>query len=233
MFPMNRPFLIVLALIGLSATGVFGARLVGRASAGRQDAVSAMFTNPDGTPCQMPCLLGVRPGDMTARQAIRLILKHPLTSHLQVHAFSRETYLTGPGMMVTLYHATGDSLSGMIWSLYDGAGSGAASEQALHLGELTTAEVVSTLGAPSSLELLRLVGKMAPVYIYFDGQMGVRPHEELSTTGPDARLQTGAPINWFSVWEAHTVREKTRWEVGWRGFTTLDHYIAGDAGPGN
>ncbi len=41
--------------------------------------IAVLFTNPDGSPCQMPCLFGVRPGVTTLEDAFRLLDKHPLT----------------------------------------------------------------------------------------------------------------------------------------------------------
>lgn len=55
-------------------------RLIGGA---QPFAFSALFTNPDGTPCERPCLFGVRPGYTRHEDAIAILRSHPLTRHLQ------------------------------------------------------------------------------------------------------------------------------------------------------
>jgi|SRR5579859_408647 len=40
-------------------------------------ALDPMFTNPDGSPCRAPCMLGARPGAMTIQQAADRIKAHP------------------------------------------------------------------------------------------------------------------------------------------------------------
>lgn len=46
--------------------------------------VVALFTLPDGRPCQRPCLFGISPGVTTAADASALLLDHPLTAALTV-----------------------------------------------------------------------------------------------------------------------------------------------------
>src|SRR5437763_3228894 len=41
--------------------------------------IAVLFTNPDGSPCQMPGLFGARPRVATLQDAFRLLDKHPLT----------------------------------------------------------------------------------------------------------------------------------------------------------
>jgi hypothetical protein len=41
-----------------------------------------MFTNPDGSPCTLPCLFGIRPGVTTTKEAVALLRAHPLTQSL-------------------------------------------------------------------------------------------------------------------------------------------------------
>lgn len=43
--------------------------------------ISDLFTNPDGSSCEMPCLFGVKAGNsnMSAEEALRLLASHPLT----------------------------------------------------------------------------------------------------------------------------------------------------------
>ncbi len=56
---MGRFVLVTMALIVLSGIMAAGARLVGSV---RPLSLAVLFTNPNGSPCQRPCLFGVRPG---------------------------------------------------------------------------------------------------------------------------------------------------------------------------
>ena len=45
--------------------------------------MAVLFTNPDGSPCQMPCLFGVRPGQMTVDEGLEILDKHRLTHGME------------------------------------------------------------------------------------------------------------------------------------------------------
>ncbi|MEQ8672785.1 MAG: hypothetical protein RLP44_26900 [Aggregatilineales bacterium] len=49
----------------------------------RHDPLKSFFTNPDGSRCEMPCLLGIRAGETTFEEAITLVQNHPLTHNLR------------------------------------------------------------------------------------------------------------------------------------------------------
>jgi hypothetical protein len=46
--------------------------------------IVVLFTNPDGSPCKMPCLLGVNPDEMTVDQALNVLRAHPLLRNIRV-----------------------------------------------------------------------------------------------------------------------------------------------------
>jgi hypothetical protein len=43
-----------------------------------------LFTNPDGTPCDRPCLFGVRPGHTSHIDALALLNTHPLMTGIAI-----------------------------------------------------------------------------------------------------------------------------------------------------
>jgi hypothetical protein len=67
---------LCLTLIICFTVGLAAIRSIGAAQA---NPIAILFTNPDGSPCHMPCLFGVRPGDTTIGEAIRALRVHPLT----------------------------------------------------------------------------------------------------------------------------------------------------------
>lgn len=46
--------------------------------------VALLFTNPDGSACQMPCLFGVRPGEMSVTESIRILNRHVLSQPMSI-----------------------------------------------------------------------------------------------------------------------------------------------------
>jgi hypothetical protein len=48
------------------------------AASNQPNPIAPLFTNPDGSACEMPCLLGVQPGKMTIDQALAILNAHPL-----------------------------------------------------------------------------------------------------------------------------------------------------------
>src|SRR5436190_24167966 len=57
--------------------------------------IAVLFTNPDGSPCQMPCLFGVRPGKMTLDEGLRILDQHPQTHRMK--------YKSSDAYTLTLY----------------------------------------------------------------------------------------------------------------------------------
>ena len=55
--------------------------------------IAVLFTNPDGSLCHMPCLFGVRPGEMTVEEGLEVLDKHPLTHGMQLDARDSEAAL--------------------------------------------------------------------------------------------------------------------------------------------
>ena len=64
--------------------------------------IAVLFTNPDGSPCQMPCLFGVRPGVMTLDEGLRVLDQHPLTRAMQAKASGRSVFLYGAEAWINL-----------------------------------------------------------------------------------------------------------------------------------
>src|SRR5690349_11671995 len=76
---MIRRFLLVsVCLFILITASIVTACLIG--SVQTSPPVAAIFTNPDGSACELPCLFGVNAHQ--ARQAVALLVQHPLTRDL-------------------------------------------------------------------------------------------------------------------------------------------------------
>jgi hypothetical protein len=85
------------------AIAILLARLVGSVRP-KPALFSMLFTNPDGSPCERPCMFGVRPGKMTTEKAVEILKQHPITRGMTFRQGSSETaFLDG------VYEFAGDN----------------------------------------------------------------------------------------------------------------------------
>src|SRR5262249_50436568 len=61
----------------------FSAGIIHDGSSQQPSSVLALFTKPDGTPCERPCLFGVQPGITSFDQALALLRAHPFTHRFE------------------------------------------------------------------------------------------------------------------------------------------------------
>jgi len=76
---MRRLLRLALLLITTCAALILTTRLVGRS---QPNPLAVLFTNAAGSPCDHPCLLGVRPGETTVDEAMVLVRQHPLVQSI-------------------------------------------------------------------------------------------------------------------------------------------------------
>ena len=91
-FRLSRT-LVILAVVGIGVAQAIGDV--------QPVAFAAIFTNPDGTRCQRPCLLGVRPGITSSKQGFEILQAHPFTRNFEPD-ITRGLF-TGPGLSVILF----------------------------------------------------------------------------------------------------------------------------------
>ena len=77
---MTRLFRLMLVLIAVHVVLISVAHLVTR---DQHPSFLDLFTKPDGTPCEQPCLLGIRPGETSMDEALTLLQRHWLLSDVQ------------------------------------------------------------------------------------------------------------------------------------------------------
>jgi hypothetical protein len=70
-------FLITIAILAVTAS-----RLIGNAQL--PPTIAAIFTNPDGSPCEMPCMFGIRPGATGLGDMLVKLRTHPVVSSLKL-----------------------------------------------------------------------------------------------------------------------------------------------------
>jgi hypothetical protein len=128
------------ALMITFAVAILLARLVGSARP-KPALFSMLFTNPDGSPCEMPWMFGVRPGKMTIDEALRILKQEPFTRAMDQSKSGSEFLFRGQGCTVSI-GKDGDWIG-----INVGFGTSTSiSEQLMQAASLGT--TVSTFGPP-------------------------------------------------------------------------------------
>jgi hypothetical protein len=148
---MLRFFGLLVVVMFLSAMLVIAARQVG---AVRPSPLASLFSNPDGSPCQLPCLFGIRPGETRADEALAILDSHPLARQLDVYRQhgpirERQPRLAAPTIAIEV---TPDSLIDTVVLTADGpysvGPSTAVSNQTLALVTASIGDAFSLTGEP-------------------------------------------------------------------------------------
>lgn len=134
---------ITLPLILTCAGSIGISRLVGRAQPVPND---VLFTNPDGTPCESPCLFGIQPGQTPYRGAVALLQTHAFT-----HCFTAnlEGDILGDDTMAVMLQSDSESEIAYIelWSRAEEAPIAEAASLGQLLYTLGTPDLVQNNGA--------------------------------------------------------------------------------------
>ena len=72
---ISKILIITIIILGI----IFGFALSNSFSSSKPDVLTKLLSNPDGSICQNPCILGIQPGTTTPEQAIELIKTHVYT----------------------------------------------------------------------------------------------------------------------------------------------------------
>src|SRR5579859_3584776 len=64
--------------------------------------VAVLFTNPDGSACQMPCLFGVRPGKMSVDESVRILNHNVLLQPMDIHYSSERVFFLSKNAYLSL-----------------------------------------------------------------------------------------------------------------------------------
>jgi len=199
--------------------------------------LSQLLTSPDGSACQMPCILGIRPGHMTLTQAKVTLRLHPYVGKLDENECNQ--YIGYCGFRLRGIHA-----SGMISSTVDGIVQNVYifmdDPNAMHLGDF-----INVLGMPLAVvprfscckvdQFISQLTRFPPPYgfrFYFPDQgILVRDNAHIEP-GDTYRLSPESPVFDFLVADPADMqvmadqRERSThfWEQ-WHGFTTVNRYF--------
>jgi hypothetical protein len=205
-------------LIVILAALVFAARVAGRT---QPLPTLPLITNPDGSPCKLPCLFGIRPGETTTGEAVRILARHPLTRNLFFDAdqmvFSgtdAAVFIDWRGSVVT---AVGLTLIGPGFNQY-------ASPQRDLVAACSLASlgnVVNIVGEPDTIGTTGSSGFFYTNYVsasmsFRHSARTNRGYRQIDPTGRFASVMVFAPTDdaQLYIWNFPS----------WRGFASLERY---------
>jgi hypothetical protein len=227
-------FFAVFLLGGLVAP----VRLAGTGATARLD---YLFTTPEGEQCQKPCLFGIRPGQMTFRQATQLLRTHPL-----IYDMNESVCLRASGVCtfrVRLYGATGtvvameqnveriDFLVDDVYIAFD------HTDAAPVLGDAIAAFGDSLMLLPhydccAADDLIQAKDKLnrfGPTYgfTYYFRSLGIEVTDYASFKNGVYYLQPETRLSGLRVFRPYPVCARTHkyWDH-WHGFISMDAYYS-------
>jgi hypothetical protein len=177
--------------------------------------LSGLFTNADGSPCEQPCLLGVRP-DMAYEQALTLLQAHPFTGKHDIHegeGIRQFDRFTGQEIEVSLTRQLPkyQSVSVSLVRSSDAANGVLKSVEP----EVQLGEIVAFLGAP---EMRVITGEWATL-IYFHGQLLIV--SSFRTTHPRSFDPKDPVLNIILMHRIEIYPSFGERAVPWRGFGSV------------
>jgi hypothetical protein len=173
------------------------------------DLYSILFTNPDGTPCKSPCMLGVRP-DATIDRAVRTLRQHPFTRGMR-ESVSRPGIITflanGVGITVTSEYMSSPNVQTIyLWFC-----------RAQNLDAGTLGHAINALGHPGTVLPAESGGCDNCAYTeMYHYDKGIIAYYQRTT--PDTISPGDKPF-------ALKVVKEFRGEGIWRGFGRVDRYL--------
>jgi hypothetical protein len=198
------------------------------ASAGR-GGLALLFTAPDGTSCERPCLFGVRPGVTRFDDALLILSQHPLLKGFRVldNPARNGVQFVGADLCIGFARDEAGRVAGIDVQVERPRSACLGAPRALGtlgLSPLTSAalgDVITTLGQPDAFQLgVNGLGAITRMYYRDD-------HLEILNVRPVLfRVRRHDPL--VMMYMNAGSRSSTAPVAGrWIGFTTLRRYLAG------
>jgi hypothetical protein len=173
-----------------------------------------LLTNPDGSPCQLPCLFGVQP-TMPWSDAWEVVRSHPLIQQLQLSGVHENSIrFSGRGVAVSLDSPYDQSLGPEVASVHLFSISERPDEDqpAVSLGDILT-----TLGRPDSVH----IGVHQVWLLYFNNHFLIAASRHIQ--GSD-RLDVHSQVT-LIAWTGESAGFQCVGQaVPWLGFSAMERY---------
>jgi len=133
-------------------------------------AIATIFTNPDGSPCEMPCMFGIKPSLTESVEMLQKIAGHPITSH------SKETISSWGAGKAYMFSNSYQAVAIFVDS-YNVVQRVSWGNECTLFSLPTVADVFNALGTPSSMivEPFELGGTTFYVYKTYQTAIGSNP----------------------------------------------------------
>jgi hypothetical protein len=198
---------IAIVVMSLLLAAIVGVRTIGAA---QKSPLVALFSAPDGSPCEQPCLFGVRPGKTLFSDAVLLLRQHPL-----LQGFEEFLTVDVSGLQVIQFGGTGSWIN-----IREDQ-----NERVLYVAvELFPPQSVIT---PISFgDLVLFLG--LPDFVNIDNSYPIQIHYRyllLGTTLPGTTSFMSVNDQILRLYVNATPLEGSERAAPWQGFTTTAHYV--------
>jgi hypothetical protein len=199
------------------AVGVAAARLIGNRQG--PSTFEQIFTNSDGSLCEIPCVFGIEIGKTTSHKAIDLLKAHPMTRQAYITVDGRTTTIQGTGLYI-VFREDEHKQIGL---------------NSLTIDDQTLAGMIAVLGAPDCVGFWRSGGIGLLYSRYKLGIGGINPGYNPTLNPPNVesdRLGFNTVVSDVSVRNEWTcsieIMERKLHSFGgmshWRGFASSELY---------
>jgi hypothetical protein len=207
---MNQLIRWVLRLVIFFSVAICVVRLLGSRQAANPF-FAAIFSNPDGSPCEQPCMFGVRPGKMSESEAVAILKAHPLTRGFDSSTVGH-AYFMGSVFNVEV----GTDAAYIALSFNDEVPG--LQQNGMQLSRPSWADVLFYFGRPD-----RVLSFFSPATLDT-----VYPRQGVFTRFT-ARFQDRAspadPLQMISIAQADDSQQPTYLGGHWQGFTDIFRYL--------
>jgi hypothetical protein len=162
--------------------------------------VLTIFTNPDGTPCDRPCLFGVQPGLTSFDRAVELLRAHPFTASFEPN-LAGDIFRQGSTRVI------------IAWGLGDDRVSSIELVIPNHPDWGSLGQIIAVLGSPDHI----LIDGKDILSYYRAGQLDfVHAHRQAGHINPDDEL--------VAIVVQEQASDASSYAVPWHGFSAIERY---------
>lgn len=222
---MGHVVTLIVALVVVMMPSVLATRLIGSA---RVSTASLLFTNPDGSPCRLPCLFGIQPGETSAEQAIQILKTHPLTNgfiHTSDAPFTMENQYT-KGLTISFSVTPDGFVDSLVLSSFNRPNGVAVSAPAIYPESASVGDFASMFGTPQIIHTDAWKGGGTVAYTFLNNMVWITGWTMNLGLAAD-RLQVDNPVKLVAVFSWRDCPRGTSFDKifdPWLGFTQKRRY---------
>jgi hypothetical protein len=223
--------LLLLLLIGLIVP-IRGSGIIAKAR------LEYLFTNPDGTPCDKPCLLGIKPRGTPFRTATGILRRHPMLKWMDDINCNKDfgfcsfelRYYGAKGTIAAFDVSRDQPVIQDIYLSFDNGADAPVLGDMINL--LGTALVVlphydccDADDLPAYLDKLERFGPTYGVTLYYPA-LGIEITDRARLANDEYALRPASPVMGFRIFKPYPIctRASAYWDR-WHGFVSLADYF--------